>query len=771
MEVNGGEKGEPCGVNLVDGQLLEESTNDYEDKKTVQGVKPSLSSGKTEENVEENGSGSDTTEENSQNDGGLVNGKEGVEDVDQSDDSVSTKDNEIDGKHSDKDVANDENTGSCSTTGNSENIKEEKSAKKECASLKSEKVSKDSEVSKSNSEEGNFNENSCVRGEGSSQESDLQNGKIEQSQPTKKTESAKKEVRMPMLVKPEALFHMPDFPTEKEHSKKPEEQFNVLIKTNDKKHLKHWLRSNILSVGHPVRSKLWLQTCKLVFSWGSSIFQDMVDEIFKGEVRKELPVPSFVDPAHMPQYFLTPTGVHQVHTVLIVLENLNPDITFCPSLFPLAALFLHFMEPEQCFECLYGMVRSRESLYLAQTKVAVDATHLVMRDLAKHHAKSAYSNISKDTDGNVEPVFRNWFWWIFKDLPFPYLVQVVDCYLFEGVKVLYRVALAILILYHKHTTKSRGNSSLMQGMNVSSKIKHFCTDIPYSMEKILKTAFGIRGLGKREVRKLQMRHEMCEKSHKVRMTRASSITRSMSRNSFSGPVKTHRSQSIPAPLSLRKSSVKGDAVSQDLLDAPTAEESDHTVHPIRSRSLSYLYVDEVTCNTLSHQDLMTIWGWLPARYTVCQPQLLYTSEEQGISLRTLYSKIDHQEPTLFVIKTTRNEIFGAFCSTDWRERIQTGEQKNLCYFGSGETFIFTLFPRRKVYEWVGRSGGEVPPTGNMFLAGDNHTLIVGGGNGTAIYLTDGLLRCRTERCDTFNNPPLCTTQDFACKVLEVFGFT
>lgn len=54
--------------------------------------------------------------------------------------------------------------------------------------------------------------------------------------------------------------------------------------------------------------------------------------------------------------------------------------------------------------------------------------------------------------------------------------------------------------------------------------------------------------------------------------------------------------------------------------------------------------------------LMTIWCWLPARYTVCQPQLLYTSEEQGISLRTLYSKIDYQEPTLFVIKTTRNEV-------------------------------------------------------------------------------------------------------------------
>jgi len=31
-------------------------------------------------------------------------------------------------------------------------------------------------------------------------------------------------------------------------------------------------------------------------------------------------------------------------------------------------------------------------------------------------------------------------------------MRVMDCYLFEGPKVLYRIALAILICYHKHAT-------------------------------------------------------------------------------------------------------------------------------------------------------------------------------------------------------------------------------------------------------------------------------------------------------------------------------
>lgn len=29
---------------------------------------------------------------------------------------------------------------------------------------------------------------------------------------------------------------------------------------------------------------------------------------------------------------------------------------------------------------------------------------------------------------------------------------------------------------------------------------------------------------------------------------------------------------------------------------------------------------------------------------------------------------------------------------------------------------------------------------------------------------------KTETCETFNNPPLCTTPDFEIKVVEVFSF-
>lgn len=43
-------------------------------------------------------------------------------------------------------------------------------------------------------------------------------------------------------------------------------------------------------------------------------------------------------------------------------------------------------------------------------------------------------------------------------------------------------------------------------------------------------------------------------------------------------------------------------------------------------------------------------------------------------------------------------------------------------------------------------------------------------NGLAIYLDENLRYGQTERCDTFNNEPLCSSRDFTINSIEVFGF-
>lgn len=43
-------------------------------------------------------------------------------------------------------------------------------------------------------------------------------------------------------------------------------------------------------------------------------------------------------------------------------------------------------------------------------------------------------------------------------------------------------------------------------------------------------------------------------------------------------------------------------------------------------------------------------------------------------------------------------------------------------------------------------------------------------DGQAIWLDENIRFGKTDRCQTFNNPPLCPSGDFEVRVLEVYGF-
>lgn len=42
--------------------------------------------------------------------------------------------------------------------------------------------------------------------------------------------------------------------------------------------------------------------------------------------------------------------------------------------------------------------------------------------------------------------------------------------------------------------------------------------------------------------------------------------------------------------------------------------------------------------------------------------------------------------------------------------------------------------------------------------------------GQAIWMDENIRYGKTDRCMTFNNPPLCPSGDFEIRVLEVYGF-
>ncbi|KAM3962706.1 GTPase-activating protein skywalker isoform 5-T5 [Aphomia sociella] len=353
--------------------------------------------------------------------------------------------------------------------------------------------------------------------------------------------------------------------------------------------------------------------------------------------------------------------------------------------------------------------------------------------------KSAAQHLSR-LSGAIGPerIYADWQWWILAALPFPHLVRVLDCFFHEGVKVFYRVALAILILFHKHSTNQNSEWYAEATKNgVDHAVDKFCRNMPASPTKLLRTAFSIRALSSQYISRVFIKTEMTLKSKQV-------ITGSRL-------VRSRSSDNLPTSQS---------QVNIQMMS--------HTL-TIRER------MSEETCK----QMLFTLWSWLPVRITMYQPVLLYTTEEHGCSLTTFYVRVEHHEPTLLMIKTCNNEVFGAYCSTRWFERNQKDERGNRqAYFGTGETFLFSLYPERAKYPWVGCSAnadgkGEerVAHGSELFMAADSKMITIGGGDGQAIWMDENIRFGKTDRCSTFNNPPLCPSGDFEIRVLEVYGFS
>ena len=93
---------------------------------------------------------------------------------------------------------------------------------------------------------------------------------------------------------------------------------------------------------------------------------------------------------------------------------------------------------------------------------------------------------------------------------------------------------------------------------------------------------------------------------------------------------------------------------------------------------------------LSKLQLEALWMWIPPRLQIKEAQILFTTEQHGTNFLTLrisivenilrmilrkffigrslssfYNLCANEEPTVLLIKTQQDEVFGAFCSHAW----------------------------------------------------------------------------------------------------------
>lgn len=591
-----------------------------------------------------------------------------------------------------------------------------------------------------------------------------------------------------------------------------------LVRHHNVVSLKKLARFNDWSVDHVIRSNLWIELCALhskgcpdetvihmkrgiplspsqglidktpiVVSSTSSSSQNASCK--DQSAAKKLP--AFIDVTYCRFFHLNGEGQKAVERIIWSLARDHPEMTFCPLIYPMTALFLHYMNPLTAFNCITRLIRANTppSKSFARNKSTNGAANVssngasavgshfgsAMNGKTSHSSyngnsskKSNMMDIGSSTDSirsllpkskgqiskdafvliklsnsfyvsfwpqrglikkqreqlnkknDIDPAILEWLKWIFIGLPFPHLVRIIDCFLVEGFKFLIRIGLALLVLYKRSNQRSQDNMTLDQMIA-------FCERISITPNQLIHLACSLSRLTSSKIVK--------------QYRKAEDVVRRNPEMSGLTPQ--------PSPAAIRRG---------DMIKSVDVQISSR----VAPRTLKSAIIDWYLLDLL--------WEWIPDRIAVKEPVIVFSTNEDGCSLRTLFAKTDAYEPTILLIKTQEGDAFGAYCSESWSTRLQRDSGH---YFGTGETFLFSLKPKAIRYPWsesVTDKRQSLSHSSQLFMTGTSSHIIIGSGNGSGIWLDEDLSRGKTERCDTFKNDPLARTKDFICSVVEVIAF-
>ncbi|KAG9468234.1 TBC1 domain family member 24-like [Eleutherodactylus coqui] len=405
------------------------------------------------------------------------------------------------------------------------------------------------------------------------------------------------------------------------------------------KDLKKMARDGTWSENRALRAQAYYQIIKnitcRIFAPTADVYHDVSERLFGQVGLDDHPLPEFLDGGLMPMYCLNVRGETAVKKILICIGNQYPDITYCPTLPAVVALLMHFSEDEA--ECF-----ERACRLISCTEP--HKSYIEQSFLSYEASSMTFGDLAKKycqaghkfITTHCENTSE-----VFSD----WLMWIFGDLPFEFVIRIFDVFLLegnkVLYRVALALLKQYKLHAEYEGQDIKCDIQEFVKNISnhICVEKLLEKAFSIRLFSHKEIWLLNMAN----------------------RKALSQSGITVMQQRQPTHMSVDISNFASEIV---------------TAHEMR-----------------------VVWSWIPERYALYPPVLLFSTLEHGYSLQRFYTHCEGTEPTILLIKTTTSKVCGAYLSTDWNERKKYCGQ--VCsFFGTGECFVFSIRPDMERYEWV-----------------------------------------------------------------------
>ncbi|GAM25043.1 hypothetical protein SAMD00019534_082180 [Acytostelium subglobosum LB1] len=203
--------------------------------------------------------------------------------------------------------------------------------------------------------------------------------------------------------------------------------------------------------------------------------------------------------AHHP-YFKNEDGIDALRRVLTAYSWRNPTIGYCQSMNVVAGIMLLYMQEEAAFWVLCRVCEAFLHDYYVQAMIGSIIDQKIFAHLVKTHLPDVNAHLDK-IGLPINILSLPWFMCMFVSyIPFPVATRVVDCFLLEGITVLFQTGLAILKI-NKQKILDEKDSEVVVAM-----LRHQT----YDVGELIKVTFDDFNIPEEQIIELRNAHKFKE---------------------------------------------------------------------------------------------------------------------------------------------------------------------------------------------------------------------------------------------------------------------
>ncbi|CAB3241981.1 unnamed protein product [Arctia plantaginis] len=167
-------------------------------------------------------------------------------------------------------------------------------------------------------------------------------------------------------------------------------------------------------------------------------------------------------PEHMA--FQNDVGISALRRVLCAYALKNPTIGYCQAMNIVASVLLIYCPEEQAFWLLATICETLLPDYYNTRVVGALVDQGVLEELTEAHLPELHAKL--DELGMMKMISLSWFLTLFISvMPYECAVNVMDCFFYDGAKVIFQVTLTILDINSEKLLKCTEDGQAMQVLN------------------------------------------------------------------------------------------------------------------------------------------------------------------------------------------------------------------------------------------------------------------------------------------------------------------